>query len=471
MLAIIPRFGGGPDPYVHPAVLIAVLAASALILLLRRKHVIVPLLAAALLIPFDQLVLIGPFHWTMLRVLILVGWMRVLASALAPHQRSFWPGLNAIDKWLAAWAGLAAFNIVLLWHTPAALINQIGALYNVLGIYFLARFLIRDEEDARRAICTLTSVGLVVAAIMLLEQASGERVYAALAGGRASASLPLWGRLGALRAVAGFGNPVSAGVFGATLMPLSLALWWKGDRLTASVGFCAATAIVAASVSSTPVLAYLAAILGLSLWPLRRHLHLFRWSAVVLLAGLQLAMNAPVWALIQRAGVMGGSSGYHRYILVDRFFQHFGDWWLLGARNADQWGLLSYDIANQYVGIGESAGLLPLLLFLTLIVYAFKYLGQARLAAQQVEERRFLWAIGCALFAHVIAFFGLSYFDQMIVSWYVLLAIISAVAGPMTQVVAQPAAKLAPGPAAVQEIRAAVQAGYRREALTPAASP
>lgn len=433
MFALIPRFGGDPDPYVHPGVLMAVLAASVLILLLPRKHVIVPVLAATLLIPFDQAVLIGPLHWTMLRIILLVGWVRVLASARAPQQRSLSFRLNAIDKALLAWAGIAAVNIVLLWQTSAAFINQLGALYNVFGIYFLARFLIHDQEDAGRAIRTLTSIGIVVAAVMLLEQASGQKVYAALHGGHSPAGKALWERLGGLRAVAGFGNPVSAGVFGATLMPLSLALWWKNDKWTASAGVCAATAIVATSVSSTPLLAYLAAMLGFCLWPLRGHLRLLRWGTLILLLGLQLVMNAPVWALIQRAGLIGGSSGYHRYILVDRFFQHFGDWWLLGARNADQWGLLSYDIANQYVGIGESAGLLPFLLFIAAIVYAFKYLGKARWAVRQAQEQRFLWAIGCALFAHVVAFFGLSYFDQLMVSWYVLLAIISAVAVPLAE--------------------------------------
>lgn len=455
MLALMPRFGGGPDPYVHPAALGCVLAASLLILLLPRKQVILPLLAAAMLIPFDQMALIGPFHWTMLRVIILMGWVRALAGAMTPRQRLLSGGLNAIDKALIAWAGIAAVNIVLQWQTPEAFINQLGTLYNVFGIYFLGRFLIRDEEDAQRAICTLTSIAVVVAAIMLVEQATGQRLYAALNSGRPGAPQALWGRLGALRAVAGFGNPVSAGVFGATLMPLSLALWWRGDKWTAGAGFCAATAIVAASVSSTPVLAYLAAILGLCLWPLRRHLRLLRWSAVISLVGVQLLMNAPVWALIQRAGLIGGSSGYHRYILVDRFFQHFGDWWLLGARNADQWGLLSHDIANQYVGIGESAGLLPVLLFIAVIAYAFKYLGRARLAANEAQTRRFLWAIGCALFAHVVAFFGLSYFDQLIVTWYVLLAIISAVAAPVTT--AEPQASAKPVLSApVQKLRAAV---------------
>lgn len=422
---------GAPASYVHPVVLCAVLAAGASILLLPRRHIIVPLLGAALFIPLDQVILIGPLHWTMLRVIVLLGWIGVLARTLAPRQPLLSGGLNAMDKALMLWAAVAAFNIVLLWHTPAAFINQLGALYNVFGIYFLLRILVRDNRDAGRAMQTLTWIAVGVAAMMMLDLASGERMYATLHGSRPHGGEALWGRLGALRAVAGFGNPVSAGVFGATLMPLSLALWWKGNRRTAVAGLCAASLIVAASVSSTPVLAYLAAMLGLFLWPLRRHLRLLRWSAAISLLGLQLLMNAPVWALIQRGGVVGGSSGYHRYILVDRFFQHFWDWWLLGARHAGEWGYLSNDIANQYVGIGESAGLLPLLLFIAAIVYAFKYLGRARQAAENSSDRHFLWAVGCALFAHVVAFFGLSYFDQLIVSWYALLAIISAVAVPV----------------------------------------
>ncbi len=438
----IPRFGGNPDPWVHPGVLCAVLAAGVLILVLRRRHIIVPLLAASMLIPFDQAFMIGPLHWTMLRALVLVGWIRVLAASARSQQRFLSTGLTAIDKTLIFWAGISAFNILLLWHSPAALVNQLGALYNVFGTYFLLRFLIRDGEDAERAIRTLTTIAVVVAGIMLLEQASGARVYATLLGAPHQAEQSLWGRLGALRAVAGFGNPVSAGVFGATLMPLSLALWWKGHRSTGVIGFCAATVIVAASVSSTPVLAYAAAVLALCLWPLRRHLRLLRWGAALALLGLAMVMKAPLWALIQRVGIIGGSSGYHRYLLVDQFFRHFWDWWLVGARNAGEWGYLSYDIANQYVGIGESAGLLPLVLFIAVIVYAFQYLGRARLSSDDRNERRFLWTVGCALLAHVTAFFGLSYFDQLIVCWYALLAIIAAVAVPSTRGEPQASEKL-----------------------------
>jgi hypothetical protein len=38
-----------------------------------------------------------------------------------------------------------------------------------------------------------------------------------------------------------------------------------------------------------------------------------------------------------------------------------------------------------------------------------------------------VWTIGAALFSNVVAYFGISYFDQTQIAWFVLLAIISAV--------------------------------------------
>ena len=43
-------------------------------------------------------------------------------------------------------------------------------------------------------------------------------------------------------------------------------------------------------------------------------------------------MKAPVWALIQRIDIVGGSSGWHRYELIDQCIKHFSDWWLMGVK-------------------------------------------------------------------------------------------------------------------------------------------
>jgi O-antigen ligase len=140
-------------------------------------------------------------------------------------------------------------------------------------------------------------------------------------------------------------------------------------------------------------------------------------------------MNGPVWALIQRIDVTGSSSSYHRYELVNQCIRHFGDWFMVGTKSYGDWGFDMWDLSNQYVAVAETAGLIPLIAFLTIIVLGFKYLGKARKAAEgDKSQELFLWAMAAAVFANVVAYFGTSYWDQTMVAWYSLLATIPVAA-------------------------------------------
>ena len=84
---------------------------------------------------------------------------------------------------------------------------------------------------------------------------------------------------------------------------------------------------------------------------------------------------------------------------------------------------------NQYVAAADTTGLIPLLSLLAIIVFGFKYVGRTRrVVTGDRRQEFFIWGIGASLFANVVAFFGISYFDQTIIAWYALLAIIAAIA-------------------------------------------
>jgi hypothetical protein len=151
-----------------------------------------------------------------------------------------------------------------------------------------------------------------------------------------------------------------------------------------------------------------------------------RWVLVVSLVGLHLVMKAPVWALIARVDLTGSSSGFHRYMLVDGCIRHFSDWWLMGVKNYDTWGWDMWDLSNQYVAYALTGGLVTLAAFVLIISRSFGRLGTARkLAAGDAKQEWFLWCLCAALLAHVVAYFGIGYFDQMQFAWYALLAMIS----------------------------------------------
>ena len=82
-------------------------------------------------------------------------------------------------------------------------------------------------------------------------------------------------------------------------------------------------------------------------------------------------MTAPVWALIARVKILGASSGYHRYHLLDQFIQRFDEWWMIGTTHTTQWGFETWDTTNTYVNLGVEGGLITLILFLSIILYSF----------------------------------------------------------------------------------------------------
>jgi hypothetical protein len=425
------KFGGGAShTFLNPAVLIVVLIAGVLICVWPRKKALAVFLAASLLIPMDQVLLIGSMHFFMLRVLVLFGIVRIVREKVASRRLVFSHGINKIDVAVILLTVVTAVNGSLLFQESGAVINQVGNLYTVFGVYFLLRLLIQDEESVIFAIQTLACVAVVVAVVMTYEHATGHNPYASLGGARAANYASLAAREDRFRAQGPFGHSILAGTFGAVLVPLFVALWWKSKkyRALAAAGIVSSTVITFASNSSTPVLGYGAGVLALCLWPARTWMRAIRWATVLGLAALHLVMKGPVWSLIEKIDITGGSSSWHRYMLVDQCIRRFGDWWLFGVKDTSVWGWDMWDTANQYVSICENYGFLPFLLFVAVLVYGFKYLGRARRAAEPDRKKALLiWGLGAALFANVVAFFGISYFDQNMVAWYALLAMIPAV--------------------------------------------
>jgi hypothetical protein len=179
-------------------------------------------------------------------------------------------------------------------------------------------------------------------------------------------------------------------------------------------------------------LAYAAGIGGLFAWPLRKSMRKIRWGIALALTGLHLVMKAPVWFLIARIDLTGGSSSYHRAALVDQFIKHFSDWWLVGTNNNVDWGLDMWDVQNQYVNVGETGGLLALILFILVISRSFGRIGDARKLIEGDRQKEWiLWLLGCSLLANTVGFFGVNYFDQSRIGWFLLLAMISAVTSPI----------------------------------------
>jgi O-antigen ligase len=226
-----------------------------------------------------------------------------------------------------------------------------------------------------------------------------------------------------------------AGTFAASLLPLFLLLGKNGkSKAIAVIGIVGCSVMTITSQSSTPLLAYVGALLTVCLWPIRKKMQMVRRGIVLTLLGLAVVMKAPVWFVISHIDLTGGSSGYHRAELIDVFVKHFSEWWLIGTKDIASWGFDMWDTQNQYVNVGETGGLVALVLFICMITRCFARIGDTRKALEGRSSKVwFLWFLGAAFFAHLVSFFGVNYFDQSKVNWFLLLAMISVATSGLPQ--------------------------------------
>jgi hypothetical protein len=417
------RFGAGGATSLTPLAAALLVLASLAIFVLPRRHLIVPLLFTSIFIPWSQQVEIGGLNFMVFRILLVVAWAKILMTGGRENPGTPQFRLNAIDKAVVWWVVVSSVAFVALWREFGAVILRLGVFYNTFGFYFLFRVLFREEADGNRAIKTLSAICVVVAACMAIEHFT-TRNFFSMFGGVPEFS---YVREGRLRAQAAFGHPILAGTFGAILFPLFSSLFWQpGSRRAGFIGCTSSAVITVMSASSTPLMALTAGFSALYLiWPLRRWMRTIRWGIVLTLVALHIVMNAPVWALIARIDLTGGSASDHRYQLVNQTILHFRDWWLFGTTNVSAWGFEMGDTSNTYVDACVTGGLMSLIMFVAIIVCGFKAIGRARARhAGDLAVERQAWALGSALFANVIAYIGIVYFDQTIIAWYVLLALI-----------------------------------------------
>jgi hypothetical protein len=408
----------------HPLAFLATVAGGAAMLSARRTQAILPLALVACLIPGSQRLVVAGLDFNMIRILILFGWLRVLIRGELRPLR-----LNGIDIAFVAWitAGGAAYAI--REGTVGALVNRLGMAFEAFGVYFLLRMLLRHPSDTLRAARYLAWCAALVAIGMAIELATGRNLFAILGGVSGLTMI----RDGRLRCQGAFAHPIMAGSFGATLVPIFVGMWlaFPRWRQVAVVGAVSGLFIAVASASSGPALAVVAGFVAFACWPLRRNMRALRWGLLLSVAIAHFARERPVWHLIARLSNLMGGEGYHRYILIDGFVHRWREWWLVGTASTAHWGPILWDTTNQYVAEGVSGGILTLAAFVTLLSLSFRGVALAARAGLSLGRRPrahalWCWGIGAALTAHAVSFISVSYFGQMQVIFYLLLALIAA---------------------------------------------
>lgn len=415
----------GNETIVHPLGLLVVIVLGILLLTVSRRRAAWPFLIMACFVSSAQRIVIAGLDWDFMRIIVLFGLARILF-------RKEYVGLkwNPLDRALVYCTLSAMFFYIVEYGTFSAVVNRLGLAFSAFGLYFCFRCFIRTWADLDSIILAFILISIPEALFFLIENQTGRNAFAFFGG------VPeiTFVRDGRLRCQGPFAHPITAGCFWASVVPLVAARWWNAaaSRFLTALGVICATIVTLLSASSTPYLGLLAAAIAAGAFVVRRHMRPIRWSILFALIGLHLVMNAPVWHLIARVSAVSGSTAYHRYALINETINHFDEWWFSGCSYAAvrSWGIHAGDVTNHYIFMGVTGGLATMVLFIVMIAVAFGTVGKSWRVQRRHRYREVLsWALGVSLFAHCIMFIGVSYFGQINLVWYLLLAMIGSLQG------------------------------------------
>ncbi|MBM3846204.1 MAG: hypothetical protein FJ405_07965, partial [Verrucomicrobia bacterium] len=192
------------------------IVSAILILALPRRWAPLPFLIGICYMTLGQGIALGPFNFTVIRLLILAGAARLLIRGEFTSI-----GFNTMDRIAIAWAVWTLFSSYFHAEPREALIFRMGVTFNALGVYFLFRSFIKSQEDAVRVAVMAAIVLIPVAAEMLSEKATGRNAFALLGG----VPPEVVERNGKLRAQGPFAHPILAGTVGAVCLPFIVGLW------------------------------------------------------------------------------------------------------------------------------------------------------------------------------------------------------------------------------------------------------
>ncbi|PQO43901.1 hypothetical protein C5Y93_22205 [Blastopirellula marina] len=394
--------------------MLVLLICGVLLLTVQRKYAVLPLLALVCFISGRQCLAIAGVNFYFLRVLVLFfGAARVLMKG---ELRQF--QFCALDRWILAYGAVYWLTGAVNWGFSLAEIKmRSGFLVEIVGLYFLLRVLIRTPEDASTTIRSMALLSIPLFLFFIIENRTGRNLFAIFGGVPEITMI----REGRLRCQGAFGHPILAGTVWASFFPLVVCeVVRRGwSRLSSLLSMISIVGIVILSASSTPVLGVVVGGVLLSMYSLRKFTRGVIALLGVLIVVLHFSMTSPVWSLIGRINVTAGNSGYHRYLLVDGFINHWGEWWLLGSTvGASHWGHFTHDTANQYVAVGLQGGIVALFIFFAIIVSSL--LSTERICR---SDPWLGWCIGVSIVVHCVCFLGISIWGQMHFAWAFPLAL------------------------------------------------
>ncbi len=401
---------------IKPGTIIVLVIGCGFLFLLKRQYAIIPFLVPVFFITEAQRIIVGVFDFTILRIFIITGILRTLIR----NEKKYSANNSNIDKIFILFLFFGFFAYIFVRQQISAIVTRLGWLYDLLGIYYLFRVFIRNRSDVWFSILVIAIVTIVIGGAIFIEYSTQTNPFFVFGGVSEFTAI----RSGVVRCQGPFMHPLLSGAFGASLAPIFLIFFIiSRKKILFLIAFISSVFIVIASGSSGPLLGLFAGFLGILAYWLRGNLRIFAIGGLFSLIPVAIAMDAPIWALINRVGVIGGSTGYHRYALIDAAIRRFPEWWFLGIPTTEHWGWGLWDVTNHYIKLGVEGGLLTLILFVIFLFSVYRRILYSINLTNSRYEVFSGWALVASLFVHMVVFFGMTYWGGQAWAFFLLIPV------------------------------------------------
>ena len=148
---------------------------AAALLALPRRWAPVPLLICACYTTRVGAIDFGPFTFTILRLLVLVGLIRVIV-----RRERFEGGLNGLDWLIVLWGVWDVASVAFHAHPSSQVVLRLRQLFDAWGMYFLFRSFCRSWDDVSRLASAFAILLVPLAVLMLSEKMTGYNPFAIL---------------------------------------------------------------------------------------------------------------------------------------------------------------------------------------------------------------------------------------------------------------------------------------------------
>ena len=423
--------------------------ASVLVFFLRPIYGLIIYIAAFAWYPTYLSVQVGTIDFTVRRIVILAIFAKLFLQTDLPGRFKFiW-----LDKLVIIYFGTK----ILLGATTAQFLmpfleNCGGQVFDTVLPYFAVRMIIRNKQQYLTLLKAVVIIAAPLAIVGFYQCMTGHNPVGYLKQYRAweglsTRDVPKF-RAGFFRANVTFFHCIMYGLFFSMFGPVCAGLFRhvRKNKLAYAVGAGLMGVGVLCSLSAGPVLGAILAILFIALYFYRRYWKIALVIVILMCGMVEIISDRHFYEVVDRFTFSKQTAWYRvRLIEVALFEGGMSGHWLtgLGWRVEPGWMRKIYpdqpwktdtDMANQYLAILCSYGLVGLVPFLAMNIAAFKKLVDSYKISMYDSDKWLVWCLSAGLFGLVCALMSVGLEGQATTVYYMMLGF----AGVMPAIVARP---------------------------------